>query len=104
MKYLTTLIIGMFFLPAYAQNEPEEVLNIRLDCYNTKQILNDLQKTYKEVPIIIGRASDQAGSTMTFWMNTTEKTWTILATKSDITCIVGVGTDAEISTGLTKKR
>jgi hypothetical protein len=60
MKYLTLTILSLISLPIFAQNEPEEVVNVTLECYNTKTVFNDLKKTYKEVPIY-GKASDQAG-------------------------------------------
>ena len=104
MKQLTTLLISLHFLPIYAQNTPDEVVTARLECYNTNIVFNELQKTYKEIPIILGKASDEAGSTMTLWVNPKEKTWTIVATKDKLSCIVGTGTDAELSTVFLKKK
>ena len=105
MKNLITLLLSLSFFPVYAQdNKPDEVVNVRLECYNTNRIFNELQKTYKEIPIILGKASDEAGSTMTLWVNPKEKTWTIVATKDKLSCIVGSGTEAELSPVFLKKK
>lgn len=104
MKNLT-ILLSLSFLPVYAQdNMPDEIVTARLECYNTTRIFNELQKTYKEIPIIIGKASDEAKSTMTLWVNPKEKTWTIVATKDKLSCIVGSGTDAELSPVFLKKK
>lgn len=104
MKYLIIPLLTLASLPIYAQNKPEEVVNVKIECYNTNKIFTELQKTYKELPVILGKASDEAGSTMTLWISPTEKTWTIVATKDKLSCIVGVGTDAEISPVFLKKK
>ena len=43
-----------------------------------------------------GRAGDFANSIVSVWMNPVDGTWTIIATKKDITCVIGVGTDMKI--------
>ena len=72
MKYLTTLLISLPFY-AYAQNKPDEIVDIKIECYNTSRVFTELQKTYKETPILLGRTSDEAKSTMTLWINTNTK-------------------------------
>ena len=104
MKNLTTLLLSLSFLPVYAQDKPDEVVNIKIECYNTMKVFTELQKTYKEIPVILGKTSDEAGSTMTLWMSPKEKTWTIIATKDKISCIVGAGTEAEFSPIFLKKK
>lgn len=104
MKNLTAFLLALTFVPTYAQNAPEEVVNVQLECYNTMKVFNDLKKTYKEIPVILGKANDEAGSTMTLWISPTEKTWTIVATKDKISCIVGTGIDAEITPVFLKKK
>ena len=42
---------------------------------------------------MMGKADDEANSTMSIWMNVTDKHWTIIATKNELSCIVGTGTD-----------
>jgi len=104
MKYLTTTLLSLSFLPVYAQDKPDEIVTARLECYNTMKIFTELQKVYKEMPIILGKTSDEAGSTMTLWISPKEKTWTIVATKDKLSCIVGAGTDAEFSPVFLKKK
>jgi hypothetical protein len=104
MKNLTTLLLSLSLLPVYAQNKPDEVVNVKIECYNTMKIFTELQKVYKEIPIILGKTSDEAGSTMTLWISPTEKTWTIVATKEKLSCIVGTGSDAEFSPIFLKKK
>lgn len=43
-----------------------------------------------------GQASDEANSIVSIWLNPVDNNWTILATKKDLTCVVGVGTDMKI--------
>lgn len=43
-----------------------------------------------------GRASDFANSIVSIWMNPSDGNWTIITTKKDITCVVGMGTDMKI--------
>ena len=104
MKNLTILLLTLTLLPVYAQSKPDEVVNVKIECYNTMKIFTELQKTYKEIPVLLGKASDEAGSTMTLWTSPSEKTWTIVATKDKLSCIVGVGTDFEFAPAFTKKK
>ena len=104
MKYLIIILLSLTFLPVYAQDKPDEIITARLECYNTVKVFNELQKTYKEAPMVLGKTSDEAKSTMTLWINATTKTWTIVATKDAFSCIVGAGTDIELSPLFLKKK
>ena len=64
--------------------------------YNTKEIFKSIREKYKELPFMIGQASDEANSLVSIWLNPVDNNWTILATKKDLTCVVGVGTDMKI--------
>ncbi len=48
------------------------------------------------MPLLTGQVSDEAKSTLTIWMHPIKKNWTIVATKQDNSCIVGVGTDIKL--------
>jgi len=74
----------------------EESITIDLPCYNTKEIFKSIREKYKELPFMTGQASDEASSIVSIWLNPVDNNWTILATKKDITCVVGVGTDMKI--------
>lgn len=43
-----------------------------------------------------GKADDDAGSTMSVWMNPIDNDWTIIATKDELSCVVGTGTDLKL--------
>jgi hypothetical protein len=65
-------------------------------CDDTKKIVKSLREEYKEAPFMIGKAGDVAGSVMTFWINPETKSWSIVATKDNTSCIVGVGESIEL--------
>ena len=48
------------------------------------------------MPLLTGNVADVAKSTLSVWMNPTDKNWTIVATTQDISCIVGMGTDIKL--------
>ena len=48
------------------------------------------------MPLLTGKATDIAKSTLSVWMNPTDKNWTIVATNKDISCVVGMGTDIKL--------
>ena len=85
----------MAFIAPLASNAAE-ILKFDAYCDSTDTIVKNLKETYKEAPIIIGKASDEAKSVVTLWTNPTTKSWTILATKSKISCIIGVGDDLTV--------
>ena len=87
MKQLlcTLLLIAPIF------SHGSEILTIDLTCDTTDKVTQTLRKEFKEVPILLGQANDEAGSIMSLWMNQNNKSWTIVATKDNISCIVGSG-------------
>ena len=46
--------------------------------------------------LLTGKTDDDANSTMSVWLNPIENDWTIVATKKDLSCVVGTGTDMKI--------
>jgi hypothetical protein len=82
-------------IKSYSQ-EIEESISIDLPCYNTKEIFKSIREKYKELPVMTGQASDEANSIVSIWINHVDNNWTILATKKDLTCVVGMGTDMKI--------
>jgi hypothetical protein len=44
----------------------------------------------------MGKADDVAKSTMSLWINSLENSWSIVATKGDLSCVVGSGTHFKI--------
>jgi hypothetical protein len=74
----------------------EEIVTFEAPCYTTTELFSSLKELYKESPIIIGKATDEAGSTMSFWINPIKLSWTIIATKGNLSCVIGSGTHFKI--------
>lgn len=85
MKYfcLLTLLLCL--------NANSETITAEFPCEKTSVILKTLVSTYKEQPYLFGLADDVVNSKMSLWVNPKTKSWTILATKDDITCVIGTG-------------
>ena len=97
MKLTYLLIIMLLVLPikSYSQ-QIEESITADMPCYNTKEIFKSLREKYKELPFMTGQVADEASSIVSIWLNPLDNNWTILATKKDLTCVVGMGTDMKI--------
>jgi hypothetical protein len=93
--YLLVIILLGLPIKSYSQ-ELTESISVNLPCYNTTEIFKSIREKYKELPFMIGQASDEANSLVSIWLNPVDNNWTILATKKDLTCVVGVGTDMKI--------
>ncbi len=87
--------LGLLASNTYSQ-KLEETVTADIPCYDTKELFKSLREKYKELPLLTGKATDEAKSTLSVWMNPTDKNWTIVATKNDLSCIVGVGTDIKL--------
>ena len=99
MKKLIILLLMALSAPLIHSDTPnvsEEIVNFEAPCYNTKVLLDALKNDYKETPIIVGKANDVAESTMTLWVNPLNDSWTIVATKKDLSCVIGTGTHFKI--------
>jgi hypothetical protein len=95
MRYIIFLLLSITLLTARAKSS-EEVVNVKIACYHTDMLLEKLRGTYKEYPMIMGITNDKASSTMSVWINSLTKTWTIVATKETVSCVIGSGTDLEL--------
>jgi len=97
LKLTYLFVIISLVLSTNSHSQPvEESISIDLPCYNTKEIFKSLREKYKELPFITGQASDEANSVVSIWINSVDKNWTIVATKNDLSCVVGMGTDIKI--------
>ena len=96
LTYLLLVIISLGLSTKSYSQEIEESISIDLPCYNTKEIFKSLREKYRELPLMTGSASDEANSVVSLWLNPVDNNWTILATKKDLTCVVGMGTDMKI--------
>ena len=90
-----TVCIGLLASNAYSQNV-EEAVTVDLPCYETKEIFKSLREKFKEMPMLTGKANDNAGSTVSIWINPTDNNWTIVATKKDLSCVIGIGTAMKV--------
>jgi len=97
LKLTYLLIITLLLLPikSYSQ-QIEESITADMPCYNTKEIFKSIREKYKELPFMTGQVADEASSIVSIWLNPVDNNWTILATKKDLTCVVGMGTDMKI--------
>lgn len=93
MKLLTSLLIACLSTSVWA--EPDSI-TVEFPCFESKQLFKDLRERYKEYPIIVGKTSDKAESTMSLWVHPIENTWTIVATIDELSCVVGNGTHFKI--------
>ena len=96
----TYLIIGLvcavLFPSILYSQKLEQTIKTELPCYNTKELFKSLRENFKETPLLTGKTNDEAGSTMSIWLNPIDNDWTIIATKDDISCVVGSGADMKI--------
>ena len=95
----TIILLMALLAPLVHSNEPvmsEEIATVQIPCYNTKVLFDALKKNYKESPILLGKADDVAKSTMSLWINSLENSWSIVATKGDLSCVVGTGTHFKV--------
>ncbi len=76
--------------------KPDNIVTYEAMCYDTTLLFNGLKNTHKEYPILVGKADDVANSTMSLWIHSEEKNWTIVATKDELSCIIGSGTDFKL--------
>jgi hypothetical protein len=87
------LLVLVFCTNSYAETftTPLEAV-----CDDTQLVTKRLFNSFGEVPIIRGLTSDVSGTIMTLWINPKENSWTILATKDKITCVIGYGKDFKL--------
>lgn len=94
------LTIGVVFIGLLASNtysqKLETTVKTELPCYNTTELFKSLRENYKELPLITGQTDDEAKSTMSVWLNPIDNEWTIVATKKDLSCVIGTGTDMKV--------
>jgi hypothetical protein len=96
------LLIGMACLglpasKAQEANKDEAVITYDAPCFDTNKLFAELKNKFKETPIIFGNVSDQAGSTMSLWINPLEETWSIISTKKDTSCVIGTGINFKLA-------
>jgi hypothetical protein len=68
-----------------------ETITNTMPCGDTNTITEKLRERFKEIPIIVGIADDGARSLMSLWTNVDNGSWTLVATKDQLSCIIGTG-------------
>lgn len=88
-------IILILSLTAFNATAQETYVNQML-CESTDVVFQSLKRDYGEIPVVLGKADDVAGSTMSIWTNPKTNSWSIVATKGETSCIIGVGDNLKI--------
>ncbi len=96
MKSFCLLILTLGIATYSYSQKIEDTVKIELPCYNTQELFKSLREKFKELPLLTGKAADEVNSTMSIWLNPIDNDWTIVATKNDLSCIIGLGTDMKI--------
>lgn len=93
------LLIGIALvlpLSSHASLELVENFSTTISCFNTDLLFNELRKEFNEVPFLYGETDDEAKSLMSVWMHKAGSSWTIVATKDDLSCVVGTGKNLKL--------
>jgi hypothetical protein len=98
MKHYLISLMALFAPLTFSEEvtTPKEIVTYEAMCYDTKILFNGLKITHKEYPILAGKADDVAQSTMSLWIHPRENNWTIVATKGNLSCVIGSGTDFKL--------
>jgi hypothetical protein len=91
-QLIGTLLLVLPLTNAQSQ-KLEDTVKTEFPCYNTTELFKSLREQFKELPLLTGKADDDANSTMSLWMNPIDNDWTIIATKKELSCVIGTGTD-----------
>ena len=91
------LLLVCATISAQPKNKPaEKPKMLEILCDDTTKIAKLLVEEYKEVPVVVGSTDNVYGNIMTFWANPETRTWTILVTKKDKSCVLDAGGKFEI--------
>ena len=90
------ILLGALLCAPFLSHSETEIIDTKIFCNKTEIIVRDLTKLFGESPVLTGKTTDQAKSTMTLWMNPITNSWSIIATNKQTSCIVGVGEELKI--------
>jgi hypothetical protein len=62
-------------------------------CDKTEKIFNELRTSMGEQPLLGGRGPEGSTGIMTLWVNPSTRSWTILVTYPEKTCVIGGGSN-----------
>ncbi len=97
------ILFGIVFLSMFgltnaqtSQLKRKDTINTSFACYDTTELFKSLRTNYQELPFLFGKADDMAESTFSMWIGPVDKTFTLIATIDDLSCIVGSGRDIKL--------
>lgn len=85
IKYLIPVLLAIS--SNIAQSQPT-------NCGETKEVLSQLIKNYKEKPIWVGKSD--TGGNVAVLANSENKSWTMLYFDDKIACLVLIGNDSKL--------
>ena len=68
---------------------------VPVECDSTEKVMTALKNQFKEIPLMVGKSVIKQSYT-SIWGNPDTKTFSVVTTKGDITCVLDVGTDLEV--------
>lgn len=88
--------LGLLANNSFAQVQPKvierkQLIQFSSPCYDTKELFKHLKEEYEEIPYIFATAIDVAESKVSIWVNPSVRTFTMVATVEDISCVIGSG-------------
>lgn len=100
------LLFGLVILvPAIAVTQPiprkqqpksaQTEKTIPLECDSTEKIMTALRDQFKEIPLMVGKSLTKQSYT-SIWGNPQTKSYTVITTKGDVTCVLDVGDNLEV--------
>lgn len=103
LLYCTLFFASSIFAEELPLGKPEgppnvEVVKIPIMCADTKFVFKELTEQYQEQPMMFGIANDNAKSIFSIWINNETKTFTLIATKDKMSCVIGTGVNFKVKT------
>lgn len=91
MKRLLPIAAALILTSSASAESETFTITGKMTCDKNGTIIKLITSEYKEKPIIIGTGPDDIKVVLV--ANEKTKTWTIIAIKEDLTCILALGTD-----------
>ena len=93
-KYLLAALAIPAGAYVYAQSEVQRA-SLPIVCSTTKNVISALISDYKEEPIWAGKEQD--GVVVSLWVNTKDKTFTLIKTdiSNKISCVISAGDEGK---------
>lgn len=96
MRKLLTGLMVCLPLTVFAELTVKEQHQLDLICFDTELLFKELRNEHQETPFLFGENDDNIESTMSFWMKRGGESWTIVATKKELSCILSMGKNLKV--------